>query len=338
MNNSSENYFECIATPSCSYNRSGASKEDVIALIFFPILIIAVSILTTLLGFVVICCVYFNKTLRDPISLLMVTGTAPLMSMAPLMYMLFSISILVDLPLTGDCNNQSRIMNGILAVFQWYSITSFVGLFATIQFLTIKYGRKRVTNRRVFPVYAVLLVLSMVLATAENVVLQATGSNDYTKIRGSLCAVPNNTISTLAIPALVLRYAIPFTVTMIMSYMLHRKIKNCVIEMDSDHSVARSVLIMSVVTITTVFVTKIPFLACLHWAINTRNTIAYLLVSLLSAIEPLSVLFLFIISHKTIRHTLVAAMSKCHTRPDPDSDGDIIVVTSLYRASHLIHQ
>ena len=102
----------------------------------------------------------------------------------------------------------------------------------------------------------------MMLATAENVVLEATGSNDYTKIRGSLCTIPNNTISILAIPAavLVLRYAIPFTATMIMSYMLHRKIKNCVIEMDSDHSVARSVLTMSVVTITTVFVTKIPFL------------------------------------------------------------------------------
>ena len=45
-----------------------------------------------------------------------------------------------------------------------------IGLMATVQFLTIKYGRKKVSNCKVLPVFAVLVILSIVLTIVENAV------------------------------------------------------------------------------------------------------------------------------------------------------------------------
>ena len=87
-------------------------------------------------------------------------------------------------------------------------------------------------------------------------------------------------------------------------------VSNSVIEMDSDHSVIRSVIIMSVTTILAAFVAKIPLLACVFWAANTRNIVAYLMTAFLIPLEPLCILFLFATIHKTIRHELVEII--CH--------------------------
>ena len=111
---------------------------------------------------------------------------------------------------------------------------------------------------------------------------------------------------------------------MVMSYMSHRKIKNSVIEMDSDHSVIRSVHIMSVTTILAGFVTKIPLSACTIWAGNSdENIVAYMMVLVLTPLEPLCVLFLFATIHKTIRHEFVATICKCVkclARPEPEDN------------------
>ena len=152
-------------------------------------------------------------------------------------YLLIGISVLTDLPLAGDCSNLSGNIFLILAVIQsWHMGTFTVGLIATIQFLTIIYGRKKVTNCKVLPVYAALVILSIVLTILENAVdITLMHGFRRVKISGSLCAV-GSTSNPVALIAVVLGYLIPFTVTMVMSYMSHRKIKISVIEMHGQRA------------------------------------------------------------------------------------------------------
>ena len=138
------------------------------------------------------------------------------------------------------------------------------------------------------------------------------------KIRGSLCMLHSNAGPIYAI-AIALGGLIPFTVTMVMSYMSHRTIRNSVIEMDSDHSVIRSVIMMSVTTILVCFVTKIPMAICVFWATRSDNVIAYLIISLLGPLEPLCIVFLFSTIHKTIRHEFLGTF-KCGARPELNDD------------------
>ena len=73
MNNCSENHSESISTQNCN------SYGDEIASTVVPILILAITILTMLLGSEIIYSVHHNKTLRDPVSALIVSVTASLM-------------------------------------------------------------------------------------------------------------------------------------------------------------------------------------------------------------------------------------------------------------------
>ena len=269
------------------------------------------SILVVLMGSKIIYCVYINKTLRDPVSVVMASATVFLMLLT-IPIVLFGLSLLTDLPLLGDCSNLTGniflIMATIMYIVDFFSVV----LIATVQFLTIKYGRKKVTNCKVLPVFAALVILSVLIAIVENVV-QNNIINLRVKIRGSLCMLDPNASPIYAMIA-VLGYLIPFAVTMVMSYMSHRKIKNSVIEMDSDHSVIRSVIMMSVTTILVGFVAKIPLTACIFWATRSDNIIAYLMMSLLGPLEPLCILFLFSTIHKTIRHEFWEPSSVVHTQ------------------------
>ena len=321
----SENNFT-----SCSdFNHTSESSD---AFIISSILSFVENILIVLLGSQILYCVYINKTLRDPVSVVIASLTVSLM-LFTIPSVLFGLSLLTDLPLVGDCSNVTGNIFLIDPAIQWNIGDFSVGLIATIQFLTIKYGRKKVTNCKVLPVFAALVILSVlnsiVINAVENNIMQ--GTKLRVKIRGSFCLVHADA-GPLAAIQIVLGYLIPFTVTMVMSYMSHRMVRNSVVEMDSDHSVIRSVLIMSVTTILAAFVTKIPSAICVFWATNSESIVAYLMITMLASLEPLCILLLLSTIHKTIRHELVGIICKyikCGARPEPKDD--TIVVTTMYR-------
>ena len=324
--NSSEKVEE-----SCNSNMTDSSGGDIIAsTILLAMFLITMFIFTMLLGCEIIYCVFTNRKLRDPVSALIATVTVLLMIITTPMDLLFALSILVDVPLVGDCSNQSRHLVFIMGAFQWNTVAFSVGLIATVQFLVTKYG-KQVTTVKVLIVQAALVFVSMVMSSLLGRTWGAVGCGYAIKMRGSLCAgnrggsLPAFAIGTS------LGYITPLVVTFAMSYMLHKKVKNSVVEMDSDHSVAKSVFTMSVFTILTAFLLKIPMLGCLFWASNTGSRAASILIVVFAAPESVCILFLFVTIHKTIRRTMIASISKyvkCLARPEPEGD---IVVTKLYR-------
>ena len=320
---------------SCNSNMTDSSGGDIIA---FPILLamflITMFILTMLLGCEIIYCVFTNRKLRDPVSALIATVTVLLMIISIPLLLLFALSILVDMPLVGDCTNQSRRLVLIMVPFQWNTVALSVGLIATVQFLVTKYG-KRVTKVKVLLVQAALVFVSMVISSVGGT-WAAAGCGYAIKIRGSLCAGKGGGSLPSVVMGTSLGYITPLVVTLAMSYMLHRAVKNSVVEMDSDHSVAKSVITMSVVTILTAFLLKIPMFGCLIWASNTGNRAAYFLIGVFSSTESVCILFLFVTIHKAIRRTMISSISqyvKCLARPEPEGD---IVVTKLYRNHAII--
>ena len=162
MNNCSENHSESIGTQNCNSSLTYAGEAgDVI----IPILDLAFIVLTVLLGSLIIYCVYHIKTLRDPVSVLIVSVAVTLMVLT-IVYSLYCLSILTDLPLIGDCSNPSGNIIVIVITFHFFCVCFTVGLISTVQFLTIKYGRKRVTKQKLLPVFAVLTFLAIVLPVA----------------------------------------------------------------------------------------------------------------------------------------------------------------------------
>ena len=312
---------------SCNSNMTDSSGGDIIAsTILLAMFLITMFILTMLLGCEIIYCVFTNRKLREPVSALIAAVTILLMILSTPLDLLFALSILFDVPLVGDCTNQSRQMVYIIAPFQWNTVAFSVGLIATVQFLVTKYG-KRVTIVKVLMVLGALVLVSMAVEGAWG----AAGCAYAIKIRGSLCAGKGGGSFPSVVMGTLLGYITPLVVTLAMSYMLHRKVKNSVVEMDSDHSVAKSVLTMSVVTIVTAFLCKIPMFGCLFWASNTESRAPFFLVGAFSSTESVLILFLFVTIHKTIRHTMISSISqyvKCLARPEPEGD---IVVTKLYR-------
>ena len=323
--NSSEKVEE-----SCNSNMTDSSGGHIIAFtILLAMFLITMFILTMLLGCEIIYCVFTNRKLRDPVSALIATVTVLLMITSTPMDLLFALSILFDVPLVGDCTNQSRHLVLIVVPFQWSTVAFSVGLIATVQFLVTKYG-KRVTIVKVLIVQAALVFVSMVLSSVGRT-WGAAGCGYAIKIRGSLCAGNSGGSLPAVVMVTSLGFITPLVVTFAMSYMLHKKVKNSVVEMDSDHSVAKSVLTMSVVTILTAFLCKIPMYGCLLWARNTGTRAAFFLVVALSSTESVFILFLFVTIHKTIRRTMIASISqyvKCLARPEHEGD---IVVTKQYR-------
>eukprot|EP00731_Ephydatia_muelleri_P002342 Em0001g2342a len=132
----------------------------------------------------------------------------------------------------------------------------------------------------------------------------------FTEISGFLYANTRSFTTTLI--GIILGHGVQFVITLVTSYMTYRTVKNGIVEVDNDNSVTRSVLIMNVTTIVTILISKaVPLPAFVYWATTTGRAIAHALLSLLLAVEPLYVLFLFITIHKTIRCAIVAAISGC---------------------------
>ena len=180
-------------------------------------------------------CVFTNRKLRDPVSALIATVTVLLMIITTPKELLFALSILVDVPLVGDCSNQSRHLVFIMGAFQWNTVALSVGLIATVQFLVTKYG-KRVTIVKVLIVQAALVFVSMVMSSLLG---ETAGCGYAIKIRGSSCAGKGGGFLPAVVMGISLGYITPLVVTLAMPYMLHKKVKNSVVEMDSDHSVAK---------------------------------------------------------------------------------------------------
>lgn len=122
-----------------------------------------------------------------------------------------------------------------MAVFQWYLAMFSIGLIATVEFLIIKYGRKRVSTSKVLSAFAVLLfVARLALPTAQGAVVGLRNAA-FEKIAGLLYSTCAATNPFRAI-GLILGYLVPFVITLVTTYMLYRTVKNGVVERDSDNS------------------------------------------------------------------------------------------------------
>eukprot|EP00731_Ephydatia_muelleri_P002298 Em0001g2298a len=213
----SENSSDVIAPQNCSSdNLTRASGEHSTVLTIFAILEFAIFILKLLLGSVVIYCLYRSKMLRDPVSALMTSVAASLMVLSIPLNLLVGLSVLIDQPTIGSCNIRFLLITVlIITVSQQYLIPFSIGLIATVQFLIIKYGLKRVSTRNVLSAFALLMSLAM----GFSIVHIALGLWNATvnQVTGLLFALTRaeHTVRIL----LLLGHVVPMVITLVTSYM-----------------------------------------------------------------------------------------------------------------------
>ena len=319
MNNyGSENSSDVIAPQNCSsYKLTRASGGHSTVLTIFAILEFAIFILKLLLGYVLIYCLYRSKMLRDPVSALMASVAASLMILSIPLNLLVGLSVLIDQPAIGSCNIRFLLITVfIIAVSQQYLIPLSIGLIATVQFLIIKYGLKRVSTRNVLSAFALLMSFAMGFSIVHCAVAQFNAT--ITQITGLLFASTSaEPTQAVLIVLLILGHGVPMVITLVTSYMTYRTVKNGIVETDNDNRVTKSVLIMNVTTIATdLFSKTVTSPAFVYWATAPEDTIASVMLTLFFGVEPFYVLILFIAIHKTIRRTIVAAISGCIKSPN----------------------
>ena len=313
----SENSSDVIASQNCSsYNFTRASRGHSTVLTIFAILEFAIFILKLLLGCVVIYCLYRSKMLRDPVSALMTSVAASLMILSIPLNLLVGLSVLIDQPTIGSCNSNIRfllITVLIITVSQVYLIPFSIGLIATVQFLIIKYGLKRVSTRNVYSAFALLMSFAMGFSIVHCAF--ALWNETITQISGLLFAFTS--VEPTVLIVILLGQGAPMVITLVTSYMTYRTVKNGIVETDNDNRVTKSVLIMNVTTITTdVFSKAVIMPALVYWTNIPEDSIANMMLTLFLGVEPFYVLILFIAIHKTIRCTIVAAISDCIKSPN----------------------
>ena len=278
-------------------------------LTIFAILELAIFILKLLLGYVVIqYCLYRSKMFRDPVSALMTSVAASLMILSIPLNLLVGLSVPIDQPTIRSCNIRFLIVAVlIIAVLQGYLIPFSIGLIAAVQFLIIKYGLKRISTLNVLSAFALLMSFAMGFSIVHSAV--ELWNATITQITGLLFALTSAELPVLIV--LLLGQGVPMVITLVMT---HRTVKNGIVETDNDNRVTKSVLIMNVTTIKTdLFIKTVTLPAFVHWATTTDGNVVS---SLFLAVEPFYVLILFIIIHKTIRCTSVAAISGCINSPN----------------------
>ena len=261
-----------------------------------------------------IYCLYRSKMLRDPVSALMTSVAASYMVLSIPLNLLVGLSVLIDQPAIGSCDIRFLLVTVlIIAVLQVYLIPFSIGLIATVQFLIIKYGLKRVSTRNVLSAFALLMSFAMGFSIVHNAV--ALWNATIIQITGLLFAVTSAESPVLIV--LLLGEGVPMVITLVTSYMTYRTVKNGIVESDNDNRVTKSVLIMNVTTITTDVFSKTvisPIFA--YWITTPEDTAASAMLTLFLGVEPFYVLILFIAIHKTIRRTIVAAISGCIKSPN----------------------
>ena len=315
MNIYSENYSEGFATEHCrDFN---LTAQGHIAVTVLGYLELVIFVLIQLIGSLVIYCLSRSKVLRDPISALITSVAASFMILSALLNLGIGISILTDQPSIAISNNMWNLGVTIAVVFQWYLAVFSIGLIATVQFLIVKYGRKRVSTSKVLSAFVVLLFAALVLPTVQGIGFR---NATFSKIVGLLyasCAATNPWLAVGLIPG----YLVPFVITLVTTYMTYRTAKNAVVETNSDNSVTKSVLVINTVTVVTILISKVPLFSFTYWATATGSIAAYVVFTLWSASEPLYVLLVLITVHKTIRSAIIAAVrgySKCQTAVWPE--------------------
>eukprot|EP00731_Ephydatia_muelleri_P002299 Em0001g2299a len=231
--------------------------------------------LKLLLGCVVIYCLYRSKMLRDPVSALMASVAASLMILSIPLNLLVGLSVLIDQPAIGSCIIRFLLVTVlIIAVSQEYLIPFSIGLIATVQFLIIKYGLKRVSTRNVLSAFALLMSFAMGFSIVHCSV--ALWNATVTQISGLLFALTSaEPTQAVLVVLLLLGHGVPFVITLVTSYMTYRTVKNGIIETDNDNRVTKSVLIMNVTTIATdLFSKTVTSPAFAYWATTPEDTIA----------------------------------------------------------------
>eukprot|EP00731_Ephydatia_muelleri_P002318 Em0001g2318a len=316
MNNyGSENSSDVIAPQNCSSNNlTRTSRDHSTVLTIFAILELTIFMLKLLLGCVVIYCLYRSKMLRDPVSALMTSVAASLMILSIPLNLLVGLSVLIDQTPIGSCNLRFLLVTVFtIAVLQIDLIPFSIGQIATVQFLIIKYGLKRVSTRNVLSAFALLMFFAMGFSIVQSAV--ALWNATITQITGLLFALTRAEPTVLIL--LLLGHGVPMVITLVTSYMTYRTVKNGIVETDNDNRVTKSVLIMNVTTVAMDLFSK-TFIspAFAYWITTPEDTIASVMVTLFSGVEPFCVLILFITIHKTIRRTIVGAISGCIKSPD----------------------
>ena len=172
-NNGSENSSDVIAPQNCSsYNLTRARGGHSPVLTIFAILELAIFILKLLLRCVLIYYLYRSKMLRDPVFALMTSVAASLMILSIPLNLLVGLSVLIDQPPIGSCNIRFLLVTVlVIAGLQVYLIPFSIGLIATVQFLIIKYGLKRVSTRNVLSAFALLMSFTVGFSIVHSAVV-----------------------------------------------------------------------------------------------------------------------------------------------------------------------
>ena len=244
----------------------------------------------------------------------MTSVAASLMILSIPLNLLVGLSVLIDQPAIGSCNIRFLLVTVlIIASLQVYLIPFSIGLIATVQFLIIKYGLKRVSTRNVLSAFALLMSFAMGLSIVHSAV--GLWNATITQISGLLFTLTSTESPVLIV--VLLGLSVPMVITLVTSYMTYRTVKNGIVETDNDNRVTKSVLIMNVTTITTdVFSKAVTSPVFLYWTTTPEGTIANVMLTLFLGVEPFYLLILFITIHKTIRCTIVAAISGCIKSPN----------------------
>ena len=200
-----------------------------------------------------------------------------------------------------------------IVVLQIYLIPFSIGQIATVQFLISKYGLKRVSTRNVLSAFALLMSFAMGFSIVHSAV--ALWNATITQISGLHFAL-TRAEPTLNI-LLLFGLGIPFVITLVTSYMTYRTVKSGIVEIDNDNRITKSVLIMNITTIATdLFIKTVVSPAFAYWSTSPDDTISNVMLALFLDVDPFYVLILFITIHKTIRRTIVGAISGCIKSPN----------------------
>ena len=236
--------------------------------------------------------------LRDPVSALMTSVAASLMILSIPLNLLVGLSVLIDQPPIGSCNIRFLLVTVfVIIIIQIYLIPFSIGLIATVRFLIIKYGLKRVSTRNVLSAFALLMSFAMGFSIVHNAVV--LGNATIIQITGLLFAAFTSAEHPVLIVVL-LGQGVPMVITLVTSYMTYRTVKIGIV----------AVLIMNVTTITTgLFIKTVTSPSFVYCSISPDDTLASVMLTLFLGVEPFYVLILFMAIHKTIRCTILGAIS-----------------------------
>lgn len=180
-----------------------------------------------------------------------------------------------------------------------------VALISTVQFIVIKNGVRNVTISRVLVAFGIVTAAAAVTSILLTVPSEYAGV--LSKIRGSWC-VPNDVAKTnstfQSVIAAFTIMVMPATLILVTSFGSYRIVKRSVI--DSEKAVIRSVIIVSIATLTLEFLFQLPLaiLSYLSFVLNNVH-ILYFGISL-SDTEYFFILLLFMTTHKGIRKAVFA--------------------------------